>query len=244
MKNRLSECKALYRAVFPEDPPSFVETLFAAFGGCVRTRTVNGAVRAMLFSIPVRLYRKADRRPHKARYLFAVATDPAYRGRGLATKLLAAEARRRAPLFLRPASPALVTFYRDRGYTAMNAVSALHGAVETPRSADDWRTVAPAAYLAARRRFLRVPFVEVSPAFLSLDVTAGAIVGEAGAGFYQTEGQTVRFIEWVGDPAAAARAAAALGAGTYEARIPDPRGTPFAMGRGMPADTVFLTAWD
>ena len=83
----------------------------------VRDHTIAG----MLSMLPVTL-RGGDGNNYPARYLYAIATDTHYRGRGISTGLLEAahnhmKALGEAAGILVPASPSLFDFYAKRGYT-------------------------------------------------------------------------------------------------------------------------------
>lgn len=93
------------------DSAPFEQTCFAAMSG----HTLAG----MLFSLPAVFC--LDGTANESRYLYAVATDPAFRGRGIMTALEAyacdtarAEGARFAALV--PASPPLFSMYRKLGY--------------------------------------------------------------------------------------------------------------------------------
>lgn len=81
---------------------------------------VDGEPVAMLFLLPILL--QEGTRVYDARYIYAVATLPPFRGRGISTRLLAAAADKMrdegvAASMLVPASPSLFDFYRERGFT-------------------------------------------------------------------------------------------------------------------------------
>ena len=82
--------------------------------------------------------------------------------------------------------------------------------------------------------------------FLSLSYSLGGAVGLDGrfAALYEKADDTVLFKEWWGDVDLAPRAAKFLGAARFTARTPDKNGTPFGVGVGIPAGTVFLAALD
>jgi GNAT superfamily N-acetyltransferase len=103
------------------DPPEAVNSYFAR-----RHKDENmlvfvedGVLCGMLSMLPLTLIARGAEYP--ARYVYAVATDPAYRGRGVATELLfrAHEemvARGDAASVLVPASEGLFGYYAKRGY--------------------------------------------------------------------------------------------------------------------------------
>lgn len=106
------------------DSAPFDQTCFAALSG--------GTLVGMLFSLPAVFY--LENTAQKSRYLYAVATDPAFRGRGVMTALESyacdtarAEGARFAALV--PAEQSLFSMYRKLGYRTFF----FHGRAQLPR---------------------------------------------------------------------------------------------------------------
>lgn len=245
MKDLYAAARRLYETCFPGEDPAFLDRLFAlAFPAYLEGLSDGGELLSMLFALPYPLVTSEG--VIEARYLYAVATDPRYRGRGYAKTLLSQIAGEGKPVFLRPSTPALFDFYKKAGFSPISPYREIAGGAEgTPEGI---AALSPDGYLAARDALLSPPYCRMTREFLSLcfaDGTAGA-VGAPGrfAALYEREGGAVRFTEWCGDPAHAPRAAAFLGAKTYTARVPDKSGIPFGAGVDIPEDAVFLAALD
>lgn len=114
--------EAIWLSSFPEDSPAdvafFWNSGFRPDQAIVHA--ADGRPVSMLFLLPAALNLSGGT-PLPVGYVYAAATLPAYRGRGLFSSLLefahklAAEAGMRA-CFLRPAQPSLETFYARLGY--------------------------------------------------------------------------------------------------------------------------------
>lgn len=239
----LSRAKALYRTAFPQVGEAFCERLFSL---CrpeyLRTATVNGETAAMLLSLPARLHTASG--VTDARYLYGVATHPAYRGQGLAQALLRAETALDRPVFLRPLRAELFEFYRKAGLSPISPCMTLCG--EAKRGREAFLKLSPAEYAGLKCKFCAPPFTETGDEVLALLFSAGGAVylPDRFLALYCQRGKTLLFKEVLGDTARLPEAAAFLGADTYTARLRDPSGTPFGVGTGLPADTHFFTALD
>lgn len=132
----------------------------------------EGAVRAMAFLFDTTLVLPGSREGLRAAYLYAVATHPALRGKGLARRLLeeGGELLARqgyALAVLTPSEPSLHLFYRDRGFHEcfINAQYEMTPA-KPPFSLPGvtLEQVTPAAYSAARAQLLAgTPRIDYSP---------------------------------------------------------------------------------
>lgn len=239
MKDLYRESRSLLEAALPQLPSALLEGLFARyFPRHLRVVADRGHVAAMLFSIPYAVEMPQSTLP--ARYLFAIATDPAYRGRGLAKGLIEDEVKRGFPLLLHPRTRSLFAFYEKAGLLPLSPVITKEGeAVALPLSAEP-RTLSAGEYLALRRQFLTPPFAAPDEAFLSLCSTGALELPGVCAALYRWEGDKLLFTEWLGNPDFAPRLAAYLGAARFELRRPSPDGVPFGVGVGLPFDTAFL----
>ncbi len=111
---------ALWALIFG-DPPEAVEGYFARRheDENMLVSVEDGILCGMLSMLPMTLIARGAEYP--ARYVYAVATDPAFRGRGVATELLfraheEMAARGDAASVLVPASEGLFGYYAKRGY--------------------------------------------------------------------------------------------------------------------------------
>ena len=243
MKKLYDAARALYGEAFPGEPPAFTDALFAlGFPDHFVSVCEDGELVSMLFALPYPVL--TENGPIQARYLYAVATAKAKRGQGHAKRLLQRLGSEGTPIFLRPMSPSLFDFYKSAGFSPFSPHRELCGNAEGQLSSVSDLT--PAQYLTARDRFLTPPYCRMSEEFLSLSFSLGGAIGKEGefAALYERDGDTVLFKEWWGDPEAIPAAAAHLGAKRFEARLPDPNGTPFGMGMHVPDGTAFLAALD
>lgn len=244
MEKLYTACRALYETAFPGAPKAWDDALFRhVLPDCLRTVREGDTPLAMLFSIPYPIVTPTG--VLEARYLYAVATDPKYRGRGLAKRLLSEVVAEGYPVFLRPSSPSLFAFYQKAGLSPISPVLTEEGSAARVDGAPI-RHLTPEGYLAARRAFLQPPYTRPTTAFLALGFSLGGAIELAGefAAFYERHGDTVYFKEWLGNRTYAPRAAAFLGATAYRLRTPDATGTPFGMAANCPQELKFLIALD
>lgn len=243
-------CRALFDTAFPGEDPAWCDALFdMALPDCLRVIEKEGAPLAMLLAIPYPIV-MADGTREDARYLYAVATDPAARGQGLATRLLREVMAEGRPVFLRPMSPSLFDFYKKAGLFPVSPVQTLSGESDPTEMCELPRALSPRDYLAARAAWLKPPFAEPTEAFLSLGFRFGGALALDGrfAAYYERHGEEIYFKEWLGDTEFAPRVAAYLGAARYKLRTPcgenDPDAAPFAMAAGAPCALSMLIALD
>lgn len=172
-------------------------------------------------------------------YLYAVATDPAYRGRGFCRalmedvgQLLAGQGC--AGLILVPQDDRLAAMYRKMGYRDCCSVTEFTAPAEdTPLPL---RRLTPAEYAEARRRFL--PEDAVIQERENLDFLSGYALFFTGGGWLAAvslEGKKLRCHELLGDPDAAYALVSALGCQEGFFRIPG-TGRPFAQCRMLKPD--------
>ena len=108
----------IWNAAFPEDGEyvtHFLDTIGAeTVGYCAQ---MHHQPIAMLFLLSGTLYVK--HKPLSAQYVYAVATLPSYRGRGIASQLLAycKTQVKTDVLYLHPATQSLVSLYSRCGFT-------------------------------------------------------------------------------------------------------------------------------
>jgi predicted acetyltransferase len=109
----------LYRLCFPEDPAEFAENLTEKhFDGCCRYLLSDGRIVSMLYLFDGRIYTEDD--VLQAKYIYAAATHPDYRGRGFMSRLLEqviCEAEEQGEvLILKPATESLFGYYGRSGF--------------------------------------------------------------------------------------------------------------------------------
>ncbi len=149
-KSDIPQIASLWQEAFG-DSRETVEEFFRAFPDCISfVAEEQGRVCAMVHAIPQMLSPDIP-----AAYIYAVATEPDSRGRGLCRELMAfAEADLKqqgvSACFLTPATASLFEFYKKLGYSTgffrRTSESFSHG---TP--------ISPAEYAAQRETLLTVP---------------------------------------------------------------------------------------
>ena len=237
------EARTLYDLAFPGEAPAFAEALFDAyFEKQLRTVFADGRLASMLFSIPYSVISASG--VQDARYLYAIATHPQYRGRGYAKQLIAREAEEH-PVFLRPMSPSLFDFYAKAGLVPFSPITVYEGAAQHDARIRAER-LSIDAYLALREKLAPRPVCRMTEQFLGVASVFGGMVGvgEACAALFDRDGERVIFKEWWGNADFAPHIAAYLGASSYELRLPDASGAPFGVMQGLSPETLFLAAMD
>jgi len=167
----------LWRIVF-SDEASFIETFFQEiyFPGSAAVAEANGEIVSAAYVISF----------GSARYIYAVATLPEYRGRGLgkAVTLLAADGK---PAYLCPASPGLCRWYqREMGAE----VVAFRPAFDPPAGL---RRIAPEEYAARREALLAdVPHASYPRGVLDLFALTGEFYADSRGGICALEDGEIR----------------------------------------------------
>ncbi len=119
-KDDFARIQILWEAVFGDSPDNidaFLSAHFSVDAGLLFLE--GGALCGMLWMLPLTLI--SGNMEYPARYVYAVATDPAFRGRGIATDLIerahdVMAACGEAASLLVPASESLFGYYAKRGY--------------------------------------------------------------------------------------------------------------------------------
>ena len=248
MERLYKNCRALFDTAFPGEDKAWSDALFAyALPHALRVIREGDRPKAMLFALPYDIVLPGGCL-QAAKYLYAVSTDPACRGQGLAKRLLNDVAAEGAPVFLRPMSASLFDFYKNAGLSPVSPYLEMSG--ESEPADEAFKSLTAAEYLAARKDFLKPPYAVPTADFLSLGFSFGGAVALDGkfAAYYERREDEIFFKEWLGDTAFAPRVAAYLGAARYKLRTPcgenEAGATPFGMAVGCPPDLCFLIALD
>ena len=205
----------IWAASFPEDTEADRTAFFAVatLDRCL-VAECEGTVASMVFSLPSRCDGQ------QLQYIYAAATHPDYRGRGLFGDLLTfaqAEAKREGCVgsFLRPAEPSLANYYARFGYTQWWHCAAKHG---TAGESATITLLSPAEYVSRRLGYLPDPHVEWDADLLgfALQSASAYAIGDTVA-LCEIEGDTLVVKEWLGD-GDPADLCAALGCTRYTAR--------------------------
>ena len=227
---------ALWREAFgdtDEEIARFFDALFPVCAGFGAEE--DGALASMLFALPVTLARGPETK--KAAYFYAVATDRAFRGRGLARALMAhAEARlqRRGVscALLVPGEPSLVRFYEPLGYRQRTFLD--EKTAEGVRGRGSAELISSADYAGLRETLLAdVPHVRCGLPLLEYERGTRAFYalrldGKTGCAAASMEGGLAVCDELLPDASMLPALMTALPAKTCRVRSPG-GGTPFGM---------------
>lgn len=169
-------------------------------------------------------------RGQKLAYLYAVATDGAFRGRGLCHRLMAdthahLAAKGYAGAVLVPGSEALFRLYEDMGYRPFGGIREFTAAQSGP--AADLRQIAPGEYADLRKTFLPEGSVlQEGPTLTFLQTQVSFYAGDGAVLAAALDGDHAFIPELLGS-VPAERIAAALGVKTVTCRTPGD--APFGM---------------
>lgn len=131
----IESLKKLWTECFPKDieySKFFFEKIFRL--ECARVCEVEGEVAAMLHSFPRTVC--AGKESLSAKYIYGVGTSKAFRGHGIAGRLLESEAKECDVLLLIPQSESLFEFYKRYGFTHLAHVDM---SVVTPSGSTELR---------------------------------------------------------------------------------------------------------
>lgn len=186
--------------------------------------------------IPAALYwMDMDLQGQKFAYIYAVATDPAYRGRGLCRQLMedTAEilaARGYDGAILVPQEEGLRAMYRKMGYESAASIDEEFCAASVPCPVEE---ITPAEYAARRAKLLPEGSLALGPvALLLLARFARFYAGSSFLVAVSREQEHLRILEYLGDREDTSALVAALGATEATVRYPG-KGKAFAMYRSL-----------
>lgn len=218
--------RGLWKQAFG-DGDEFLDRFFATGFSPRRCRcaTVEGALVAAVYWLDGQC---GERR---LAYLYAVATDRAYRGRGICRGLLAdvhglLAQRGYDGVMLVPGEPGLWDMYRAMGYREGPRIRTVTVGPGTPLTLEP---VTPEVYARLRRQ--RLPeegVIQEGAALRFLAAQCGFYTGEGVLLAARKEGDRIVGLELLGDPARAPGVVAALGGREGTFRCPG-AGAPFAM---------------
>lgn len=246
----LPRLMALWAQIFG-DSPEAVEGYFARRheDGNMLVFVEDGVLCGMLSMLPLALIAHGAEYP--ARYVYAVATDPAFRGRGIATALLSRAheemaARGVAASVLVPASEGLFGYYAKRGYRTAFSIDVKDypagalapfpaGGAFEPCKTSTYARIRDAAFAAAG---LYALWDQAAVAFAceGMNLTKLTLDGGVGCALWERDGDGVFVRELallgMGVPAALSILHRTAGAASYRVRLPG-RAVPFGMIRWL-----------
>ncbi len=215
----LAAIRAIWSVAFPEDLAADRDRFLSAVRlseECLVAEE-DGVPISMVFMLPV-VYGE-----QRWQYIYAAATLPQHRGRGVFAALLNAalsQAKEQgfAGSFLHPAEPSLIAYYARFGYRVWNGVRTVSGKAAAGESVT---LLSPADYAARRPALLPPDAVMWEPRFTAYAASCGIAVGtdRALALCYVQDG-TLVIRELFGDVEPSALCAA-LGCDRFVWRCPD-----------------------
>lgn len=233
-ESRIPGLRRLWKAAFG-DTDAFLDDFFTYAYGDDRCRCIeeDGRITAALYWFDCAL------EGAKLAYVYAVATDPAHRGRGLCKALMAdtAEHLKTAGyqgILLVPQESGLIHMYAGMGYTLCTNVDEFH--VMAADAPIPFRRVGPTRF-ARQRKALLPPggVIQEGENVLFLNAQATLCMGEGWAAAAAEADGMLWCPEFLGDPALAPGLVKALGYREGSFRVPGD-GRPFAMFRPLAKD--------
>lgn len=203
------EREQLWRLAFG-DPEDFIQGFFQRVYTPDHSRVIrmDGRLAAALYWLD------GESRGRKIAYLYAVATHPDFRGRGLCRELMEDTHRELADrgyagAMLLPAGDGLRRMYRSMGYRDAVTIAEFPARAGAPIPI---RRLDRESYAALRRRYLpEGGVIQEGKNLELLELTAALYAGEDFLLAAYPQGETLRGVELLGDPAAAPGILAALG---------------------------------
>jgi len=226
----IPKLRQLWKAAFG-DTDEFLDIFFSVAFSPDRCRCIREGD-----GIPAALYwLDMDLGGQKFAYIYAVATDPAYRGRGLCRHLMEDTAavltdRGYDGAILVPQEEGLRAMYRKMGYESTAPIDEEFCAASAPCPVEE---ITPAAYAARRAKLL--PEGSLTLGAAALDFLAQFARFYAGSSFLAAvsqEQEHLRILEYLGDRDMASALAAVLGATEATLRRPG-KAREFAMYRPL-----------
>lgn len=201
------------------DTDAFLDVFFSTAYDPHRCRCIRegGIIPAALYWMDM------DLAGQKFAYIYAVATNPTFRGKGLCRRLMedtaaVLTARGYDGAILVPQEEGLRAMYARMGYLPATAIGEEICAASVPCAL---REISAPEY--AARRIPMLPEDSINPGQEALDFLAELARFYAGKGFLAAvsrEQEHLRILEYLGDRAAASALVAALGATEATLRVP------------------------
>lgn len=207
--SKIPGLKSLWQRVFG-DSDAFLDTFFTVAFARERCRCIITEDRPVAALYWLDMEYSAG----KLAYIYAVATDPAFRGQGLCRRLMTdthalLRAEGYAGAVLVPEGAGLFRMYENMGYVRSSGIRELPATAADP--AVQLRNLQPEEYQQLRERYLAPEDIRLSPAALEfLAQDAGFCAGGDFVLAYTRNGSTLRGLELLGNAGAAPGILAAL----------------------------------
>ena len=238
-ESQIPSLRRLWQTAFG-DTDDFLDDFFSTAYAPERSRciTVNGGVAAVLYWFDCELPSRTENVSRKLAYVYAVATDPIHRGKGLCRKLMEDTAETLTAngydgIVLVPQKPSLIAMYEKMGFTHCSGVRECHVMAGNP---------APIQKISvqefARRRMELAPVGTVLQWEENLRFLSTQAMFYAGKQFVAAVAEVEGRLwcpEFLGKPEDAPVLISALGYGEGDFRMPGEE-RPFAMFRPLAGD--------
>ncbi len=203
--DRESICRIL-KLAFPEDSVEEIELLTSRFFSFAYVMREDDTVVSVLFLLPAHLEYRQTRYP--VAYIYAGATDPAYRGRGYYRRLIdyicrVAKDNGVKAVFLRPADDQLAKSYARMGFVVSMPREMCAG--DVPKRFDNGRCISLDAkqYRLLRNTALRqqmIPFIDWDECVLTQWFAwCQCIKTDNAFGIISSDEDAIHVWEWFGD---------------------------------------------
>ncbi len=154
---------SLYKKVFHEDSEDFAKTFTDKyFDKSCRVIEKDGKIVSMLYLLDCKVF--DGETTYSAFYLYAAATHPDYRNRGLMSKLISSVLKEDKVIVTKPANDELFSFYEKFGFTVCSYKD------ETKNRFPKTEALNVKQYIALRKKLLlNIPHIILSDEEFTLD---------------------------------------------------------------------------
>lgn len=161
--NFKEQALSLYKKVFHEDGEDFAKTFTDKyFDKCCRFIEKDGKIVSMLYLLDCKVF--DGEATYSAFYLYAAATHPDYRNKGLMSKLISSVLKEDKVIITKPANDKLFSFYEKFGFAVCSFKDEIKK--EFPKE----ETLNLEQYIELRKKLLiNIPHIVLSDAEFALD---------------------------------------------------------------------------
>ena len=157
------QAQSLYKMVFYEDDEDFAKTFTDKyFDNSCRFIEKDGKIVSMLYLLDCKVFDGEE--TYSAFYLYAAATHPDYRNKGLMSKLISSVLKEDKVIITKPANDKLFSFYEKFGFTVCSFKDEIKK--EFPKE----ETLNLEQYIELRKKLLiNIPHIVLSDTEFALD---------------------------------------------------------------------------